>query len=175
MTKYYLPFIIVLLAVIAFLLFKGCEPTPHKALPKLINTDSIKAELKKELEEAAILHSLSEQAQDSAIKYVDRWHKAKHDTIPCEEKLPVIIQVCDTAIDRLQAANKALVNENEQQQKVIKTQSNIIRSDSTNTETYKDSIKVLVKENKKLRRQKTLWQVLFGVSTAANVAQSVRP
>lgn len=165
--KYYVPYIIIA-GLLIFILIRGCEPVKIAPLPKIINTDSIKNKLRAEMEELYRLRLLSQSASTSTV-YVDKWHKAKHDTIPCEEK----IIICDTAIIYLQDYNEALSRELKQANNVISTQALIIRTDSINTVTYKDSIKVLNKALSKANRKVILWKVLFGVSAAGNAAQAL--
>ncbi len=158
--------VIVLLCIV---LFRGCGTPQPPTASRIINTDSIKAELRKEFEAIAVLNKTSKTTQDTAIKYVDRWHKAKHDTLPCEEKLPIIIQVCDTAITKLQQANVAVNTELTQAYKIIGTQSGVIKIDSLNFATLNDSIKGL---NKKVRRQK-FWLKVVSITAVGCLGAAV--
>ncbi len=128
--KPYLSFI--LAGIIVFLLFlRFCEkPEVKTSMPVLINTDSIKAIGQEQERELQMLHKITEQAEKTVTVAVERWHKAKHDTIGVPYLK--VINECDsmeTAYKKLDSTKTAELN---QAYCVIETQKTINSADSTN-------------------------------------------
>jgi hypothetical protein len=100
---YYLPFIIAL--VLVFILGRSCS---NSVIPNHSEVDKLKQANKILEVQNEILMAKALIQADTAFKWKDRWHKAKsiHDTIPCEEKLPIVINTCDSAIIAFERLNE---------------------------------------------------------------------
>ena len=70
--------------------------------PIVIGQDTLKKEIKKEtLLRDSIKDKVAKQDKERIV-YLDRWHKAKHDTLflPCDSALKQIINICDTILSK---------------------------------------------------------------------------
>ena len=137
MTKRDIFYIAIIIIIIIF--WKGCGSlAPAKTISfdlKHYSDSIIKVIIDKEKEQS-FLQGVALMQDSVRVQWKDRWHKVKniHDTIPCEEKLPIIIETCDSLI----AADDSLINT---QKKIINKANSIISdykkvrtADSTNIE-----------------------------------------
>ena len=150
MKKYILPSLFVALLVIVFLFGKSCNK-PIEPIPTSFNTSDLrmkeelikklKAELKPQIVEVEVLR--------------DRWHKAKHDTIPCDSAIVIQRNISDTLIlkDSILISSQAIIIN--KQDSVITGWHTAHASDST----------TIVKLNKEIKRQKRQkWLIIAGGS-----------
>lgn len=144
-----IPFL-VLLVITLLLLFKDCgssdKPTNHS-----IDTKAIAKTLKRQLTEKETLKKLAVIELDTVVKWKDRWHKAKdiHDTIPCPQKLTLVINVGDSLIskmDKLATLKDSIQNKSDSiignYQKVVRIDSLIIDSLSHNRRPFWRGFKI---------------------------------
>jgi len=96
--------------------------------------DSVSNKAHKEEREKAILEGIMNVREVEVTKWKDRWHKAKHDTIPCEEKLPLVIETCDSLIASKDSAMISCKRLNTKNDSIIKHRKQIRWADSSNVE-----------------------------------------
>ena len=153
----YLPFII-LAGIALFFLGRGCQPEPTHQVN--IDTKAIAKRLKAQLSDKATLQGIAAKQTDTVIKWRERWHKAKHDTIN-------IIALCDTVIKHdsiLIVTQGEIIDKSDS---IITNYQILVRIDSC-------TIRQLTKDNKKLKRKVILWKVISFVSLGLNGYQAVR-
>jgi len=129
-------YIVIIILIVIF--WKGCSKpntstvTDYKRLKDY--SDSVVKIAVVEEGERAFLKGVAKMRDSVRTEWKIRWKQAKdiHDTIPCEEKLPIIIETCDSLI----AIDDSLINT---QSKTIAKGDSIIKhykqarvADSTN-------------------------------------------
>lgn len=138
MTKRDIFYIAIIILIIIF--WKGCgEPKPvtnQTSFDLKHYSDSvIKGAVEKEREQA-FLQGIAVMQDSVRVKWKTKWLAAKdiHDTVPCEEKLPIIIETCDSlnaASDSLIETQKRLISKGKS---IISDYKKVRTTDSTNIE-----------------------------------------
>jgi len=153
----YIPFIVVgILLILVFLFGRSCGNNNVITVP--FDSKKVKSQIRTEIDNIKRLKSLEAPMSVEVIKWRTKWREGRHDTIPCEDKLPILINICDSIIvaDSSLIETKDLIIVN--QDSVIKNYQSIVSQDSV-------TIKGLHKEVKKQKRQK--WLVLIGSGLVA--------
>lgn len=149
--------LLILLAVSLFFNWKGCKSVPKNIAP-IINTDSIRAVVKEEIEDKAILQKLAVKSDSIQVVYRDRWHKAKEETkrLPCDSVLPIIILAGDSMAVKDSTALSDCKKVNRVNDSIISHLQLWIKADSVNYSALQDTVKVRDAKIKKLKR-KVFW------------------
>ena len=156
--NYFLPIFLVL--IIFAILFKTCDKTSQVAN---IDAKAIGQILRKQLSDKETLTKIAQSQTDTVIKYRNKWHAGKHDTI-----LINVIALCDTVIKHdsiLIVTQGKIIDKSDS---IITNYQNLVKIDSC-------TIGQLTKDNKKLRRKVVFWKVVSAVSLGLNGYQAVKP
>ncbi len=144
---------------------RSCRNSPViQVSSKPFNRDSAMKVIRSEVEELAMLHKITETKDSIQKVYITRWLKVKADTI--HETKTQIVNTCDSTISKDTALVNSQRRENESQANIIRDLFTVNKVDSNNYAARGDTIKVLVKQNKKLLRVN--WWL-----KAANVGQAL--
>ena len=155
--KEYVPFIIIAILLI-IIVFKSCNSKPVE----VHNNEPLKIKVKELTVKKDSSMVAANKSDTVRLKGIDRWHKAKHDTLylPCKE----LIVICDSII---------LIDSTEisQLKNVINYSDSIIVNQKVML--YNDSLDLLAakKYGNKQRRQKNLALIGLGVITALSVVK----
>jgi hypothetical protein len=143
--------------LVCLLIFRECDkPAPLTPAPK-INVDSLKKEIRNQVEERNSLLKLAQVQDSTRVKYVTKWRSVRtiiHDTVIHQDSVIKLVQTCDSVIayDSLQISTLRAANQ--KADTVIMNYQKVVHADSLTAKHLCDSISGLRKEVRKQKWQK---------------------